>query len=315
MTSPPIVLDQAAVEELLPRIDLVQQMRRLFAELGRGQAVQPPQSLTLLPDDRGDFITYLGALAEAQVFGAKLSPYLVTEAKPIITAWTMLMSLETGQPLLLCDSGRLTTERTAATTALAVDFLAGPQARRMAIIGSGPIAQAHWRHVRGLRDWQDPRLFSPSLAQDKERRAAWQALSPEVDFAESAEEAVADADLVLLCTSSGKPVVDTGALAPHAIVTSISTNVAQAHEIDPAFLLDAQVYCDYRATTPAAAGEMQLAAEIHGWDAQSLRGDLAELSLSTCPLPEAGRPVFFRSVGLGLEDIAVANAIYRAVQS
>ena len=34
-----------------------------------------------------------------------------------ITAWTLLLSTRTGQPLLLADSARLTTERTAATTA------------------------------------------------------------------------------------------------------------------------------------------------------------------------------------------------------
>lgn len=52
------------------------------------------------------------------VFGAKLSPYIVTGGSPIITAWTCLMSMENGEALLLCDSSQLTIERTAGTTAL-----------------------------------------------------------------------------------------------------------------------------------------------------------------------------------------------------
>ena len=57
---------------------------------------------------------------------------------------------------------------------------------------------------------------------------------------------------------------------------------------------------------------MVLAARDHGWKAESIRGDLADLSAGSCELPESTRPTFFRSVGLGLEDIAIAGAIYRA---
>lgn len=312
MTNSPITMDVAAVTRLLPEIDVVDEMRRLFTELGQGKGVQPPQSVTLLPHGKGDFITYLGALEGARVFGAKLSPYLVKDGGPTITAWTLLMSMDNGQPLLLCDAGLLTTERTAATTALAVDFLAAGSASRIAIIGAGSIALAHWRHVQALRNWQQVRVFSPSLADDQAKRSEWQAACPHAILASSAEAATREADVVLLCTSSGTPVIDTEALAPGTLVTSISTNVAEAHEVSPAFLNSAQVYCDYRETTPATAGEMILAARDNGWDAASVRGDLAELCLGNCPKPDSHQPVFFRSVGLGLEDIAIANAIYRA---
>ena len=74
------------------------------------------------------------------------------------------MSMDSGQPLMLCDAGELTTARTAATTAVAIDALAPGHARRLTVIGSGPIARAHLHYVRGLRDWQDIRLYSPAWA-------------------------------------------------------------------------------------------------------------------------------------------------------
>ena len=312
MNTQPITLDAEAVDRLLSQVDVLGQMRQLFVDLGKSEAVQPPQTVTLLPGDQGDFITYLGAMNSAGAFGAKLSPYLVTDDKPIVTAWTVLMSMETGQPLCLCDSGRLTTERTAATTALAVDLLAGQDVQRIAIIGSGAIAKAHWRHVQPLRSWQSVNVYSPSLASDDDNRAHWQSICPNATLAISAADAVRDADVVMLCTSSRTPVLDASDIGSSALVTSISTNVPQAHEVSPDFLTNAQVYCDYRATTPSAAGEMLLAARDHGWSAGEVRGDLAELSVGICDLPKVDQPVFFRSVGLGLEDIAIANAIYRA---
>ncbi|MBO0019933.1 hypothetical protein JJD16_14795, partial [Listeria monocytogenes] len=77
-----------------------------------------------------------------QVYGVKTSPYIVREQGPLVTAWTLLMSMQTGQPLLLCAAARLTTARTAATTAVAVDALAPTEAGRLALIGSGPVAHA-----------------------------------------------------------------------------------------------------------------------------------------------------------------------------
>ncbi len=312
---PPITLDAGEVATLLAKIDVLDELRSLFRELDQDQAVQPPQTLALFPDDKGDFITYLGALAGAGVFGAKLSPYLVTPDRSIVTAWILLMSMQTGQPLMLCDSQSLTTERTAATSALAVDLLLPNKPARLAIIGSSAIAQAHWRHVRELREWQSLLLYSPNLAQDRARRDTWTALSEGVSFKASAEEAARDADVVLLCTSSGKPVIESQAIPDHALVTSISTNAPQAHEVAPGFLSGAQVYCDYRETTPGAAGDMQLAVKEQGWDPKQILGDLPELVTARCPMPNPARPVYFRSIGLGLEDIAIANAVYRAASS
>ena len=225
MTLSLVVLDANAVDRLLPKLDVLAEMRQLFIDLAQSQAVQPPQTLTLLPDDKGDFITYLGATNSKRAFGAKLSPYLVTDSKPVITAWTILMSLETGQPLCLCDSGRLTTERTAATTALAVDMLAGKEARRLAIIGAGSVAKAHWRLVQKLRPWQEVQVYSPSLAKDNNNQMQWQTLCPDATFANSADDAAQNADVVMLCTSSGTPVLNADVIAPYALVTSISTNV------------------------------------------------------------------------------------------
>jgi len=307
-----ITLDTDAVQRLLPQVDALAEMRAMFGALSEQQSVQPPQTLTLFPDGGGDFINYLGALAKAGVFGAKLSPYLPTDGAPIITAWTVLMSMQTGQPLVMCDASRLTTLRTAATTALAVDLLAQPDAAKLTIIGSGAVAMEHWRQVRGVRGWSEVRLFSPSLSGNDARQAEWQAQCPGVILADTADDAVSGADVVMLCTSSGTPVIDPAQLLPHALVTSISTNVANAHEVPPAFLTGADVYCDYRVTTPSTAGDMVLAARDHGWLPSMIRGDLADLVSGIASRPTGDRPAFFRSVGLGLEDIAMAHAIYRA---
>ncbi|MDD2054555.1 ornithine cyclodeaminase family protein [Pseudomonas putida] len=310
--STPLVIDRQQASQHLQQIDVPQILRKLFRDLAAGSAVQPAQQLVEFPQGGGDFINYLGVLAEERVYGVKTSPYIVRAQGPLVTAWTLLMSMETGQPLLLCDAGELTTARTAATTAVAVDALAPATATRLAIIGSGPVALAHLHYVKSQRDWQSIHLYSPSLAgKGSEERARLSALDPRLEIAASLEAAVLDADVIMLCTSSAGPVLDPRQLSKPALITSISTNAPRAHEVPPVSLGDMQVYCDYRKTTPGSAGEMLIASAEHGWDSSAIQGDLAELLSGQTPRPQYSRSVFFRSIGLGLEDIALANALYR----
>ena len=311
MSSTPQVIPQAQARELLAQVDVPQILRKLFRDLAAGQAVQPAQQLVEFPQGAGDFINYLGVLAEDGVYGIKTSPYIVREQGPLVTAWTLLMSMQTGQPLLLCDAGELTTARTAATTAVAVDALAPLTANRLAIIGSGKVAQAHLHYVKGLRDWQSISLYSPSLSEDAETVSLLKNIEPRLNIVDSREAAVQDADVIMLCTSSAGPVIDPSSLRKPALITSISTNAPRAHEVPPQSLRDMQVFCDYRLTTPDSAGEMLIAAERHGWDKGAIVGDLPDLLSEKVQRPDYDRHVFFRSIGLGLEDIALANAIYR----
>ena len=309
--SAPLVLDQQQARQLLAQVDVPRVLRDLFRDLAAGQAVQPPQQLVEFPAGQGDFINYGGVLAEDRVYGLKTSPYIVREQGALVTAWTLLMSMDSGQPLLLCDASELTTARTAATTAVAVDAMAPGDARRLSIIGSGPIARAHLHYVRDLRGWQDIRLYSPSLqGKSASERDALVALDPRLSLHEDLDAAVQDADVILLCTSSAKPVLDPASLSKPALITSISTNAVRAHEVPPASLAAMDVYCDYRRTTPGSAGEMRLAVEQHGWNPETIVGDLPELVSGHAARPEYKRHAFFRSIGLGLEDIALANALY-----
>ncbi|WP_160106374.1 ornithine cyclodeaminase family protein [Pseudomonas izuensis] len=311
MSSTPYVITQPQARELLAQVDVPQILRKLFRDLAAGQAVQPAQQLVEFPQGAGDFINYLGVLAEDGVYGVKTSPYIVREQGPLVTAWTLLMSMQTGQPLLLCDAGELTTARTAATTAVAVDALAPLKATRLAIIGSGKVAQAHLHYVKNLRDWQSISLYSPSLSEDAQTANLLKGIEPRLNIVDTREAAVADADVIMLCTSSAGPVIDPSHLSKPALITSISTNAPRAHEVPPQSLNDMQVFCDYRQTTPGSAGEMLIAGEAHGWDKNAIIGDLPDLLSAKVQRPDYDRHVFFRSIGLGLEDIALANAIYR----
>jgi L-arginine dehydrogenase len=305
MSPSALVLDAAAVERRLPGGAAVRAaLRRAFAELAGGTASQPPQVQLCLPDGGGDVIVYPGTLSGPRVAGVKASPYLT--ARPVgerVTAWTLLLSTEDGHPVLLCDSARLTVERTAGTTAVAVDALAPADAGTLAVVGAGPVALAHLRHVGDVRAWRRVVVSSPALAAgDPARLAALQALPVEVEVAPDAATTVRDADVVCLCTSAAQPVLDLADTREDALVTSLSTNAAGAHEVAPEDVARCAVYVDSRAGAPLSAGELRPLVEDGRVEVVA---DLPELVTGTAPPRPPGR-AFFRSVGLGIEDLAVA---------
>jgi L-arginine dehydrogenase len=308
VSEPPIVR-QGRLKEKLSTKEVLGVLRESFAGLGKGLTIQPPQMLAALPEGRGDVIAYFGVLGNAGTFGVKLSPYFTDG--PRVTSWTLVMSMATGQPLLLCDSLNLTIERTAATTMLALEYLLEAQAGRLAVIGLGSIGLAHLRYATSEREWEQILLYSPSLAADPSLlRRVPKKLRRKASVAKSAEEAVRESDAVLLCTSSASPVIDYRWLKPGCFVSSIATNAPNAHEISPEALLHCEVFCDFRSTTPLVAGEMLLAARDHEWSPDSIRADLPELLTGRGQRPTGKAPVFFRSVGLGMEDIAVATLLF-----
>lgn len=305
-----VTLNNDEVKALSHQLDAVGAMRKMFASLAKGTALQPPQQQIGL-ENGGDFINYLGVLNEEQVYGIKTSPYIPTQDKPIVTAWTMLMSCKNGQPIMLTDAGYLTIQRTAATTALAIEHLAKKDAKRLAIIGTGPIALAHLKYAREIRKWERISIYSPSIGgMDEESRLDIERIDERMVLCELQSKALVKADVILLCTSSAKPVIDLGQLGNTALITSISTNAPEAHEVNPSDLKKMDVYCDYRRTTSDTAGEMVIAQKAAQWAPSAIVGDLPDLVSGKAKLPDYSRNVYFRSVGLGLEDVAIALELY-----
>lgn len=307
--TPPLVVQQTEVEQLLEQIDVCKTLRQLFADLDAGYGVQPAPQMVELPSGQGTVINYLGAISRQRVYGVKTAPHLTHEQGSSLTAWTLLMSMETGQPLMLCDATRLSQFRMAATTALAIDNLASSSARRLAVIGSGPTAQLHLQYALSLRDWQQIRIFSADM--DDKRFASFQAISAEADIVSSQTEAIEEADVIMLCGTSNDGIFDPGILTRPALITSLSIHSPRVHQILPESLLQMDVYCDYRSTTPVIAGEMLIAHERFGWEPATIRGDLPELLSGKVGRPAYRRAIYFRAIGLGLGDVALANALYR----
>lgn len=308
-----IILDEPTASALIVPHAIVASVEAAFRQLASGAARQPAQLQVSLPADDGDTIYYSAITAMPPLIGVTVSPFIaarIGKGLAPVTAYTLLLSGETGEAIAAIDSKTLIAARTGATTCIATRRLAR-RLDRVAIIGSGQIAE--W-HLRCLADvpCDAITMFSPSLlaADRRKRKDDLQSLDSRLKCVSTLDAAVERAGVIMLCTASPTPVLDVELTCEDALITSVTTDGPDAHEIDPRQLASLNVYCDYRQTAPMVAGDMRLAAVLHSWQPAAILADLPELITNPCdaPLPLTGRR-FFRSVGLGIEDVAAAAAV------
>jgi thiomorpholine-carboxylate dehydrogenase len=206
-----------------------------------------------------------------------------------------LFRADTGEPLVTMD-GRLITEmRTAAVSAVAIDLLAGPQAKVLGILGSGVQARSHVRALEEIRTFTKVRVWSRS---EEHARVFAAEIGARVT---SAEEAVSGADVVLALTSAAEPILQGKWLSPQATVCAIGAATPDRRELD-AEAMQGAVVVESREAAAKEAGDIILAkAEI--------RAEIGEL-LNGKKLERGGRAVVFKSVGMAVEDIAAAKLVY-----
>ncbi|MFE7403463.1 ornithine cyclodeaminase family protein [Streptomyces sp. NPDC057557] len=234
---------------------------------------------------------------------------------PRITGSYLLLDGPTLLPLALLDGAALTTLRTPAVSALAIRHLTGPVLRHLVLFGTGPQAYGHLAAVLAERHVERVTVIgrTPLRVAALVEHARELGVDARAGTAQGAEE-VATADLVLCCTTSATPLFD-GALVPDgATVVAVGSHTPDAREVDTTLVSRSSVIVESRAAALSEAGDLLIPMAEGAFSAEDIAGNLAELvtGLRLGEQPAAfGRPRFFKSVGMGWEDLAVAAAVHR----
>ncbi|GAB2497536.1 ornithine cyclodeaminase [Corynebacterium atrinae] len=238
---------------------------------------------------------------------ATVAPDNPSKGAPRIQAIYLLMDAETLSPQALMEGNALTTLRTPAVSAVAVDYLA-PRTpiERMVLFGTGPQALSHIQAMTEVREIHE--LVVCGREEDKivETVEAGLAAGIPISRAGSPED-VSGADLIVCCTSSSTPLFD-GTLVPeNAVVVAMGSHEPEARELDSALLSRAQVVVEDHATAMREAGDVIQPIKEGVLDEDSLVElvDLVNGSATADPT----RPRVFKCVGMSWEDLAVAVGV------
>ena len=290
------MLTEEQVRPLLCYDELIPAIRKALMDFSAGRVHQPLRNIIPVPAHGGWFGVMPAVYGT--VMGAKMVAFYpgnVNLQKHTHMAMIQLFRADTGEPLVTMD-GRLITEmRTAAVSAVAIDYLAAPEAKVLAILGSGVQARSHMRALAGIRSFTEVRVWSRS--EDHARQFA----SEVGARVTTAEQAVSGADVILALTSSPQPILMGRWLSPHAMVCAIGAATPDRRELDEE-AMRGPVVVESREAALEEAGDIVLA------NAQ-VSAEIGEL-LNGAQWNRGERPVVFKSVGIAVEDIAAAKLVY-----
>lgn len=279
-------------------------LRQAFEQLGRGQAAVLARGRAAATHEGAALmVSAMGAvLAGSGVLGTKVYSTRNGQFQFVIT----LFDSHTGQPLATLEANELTRVRTSVTTALAVDALAAPDARVLAIFGAGTQAQAHAEALRPLRAFERVLVCARSGASEFAARIGAEVVD--------AATAAAQADVLVTCTRASEPLFDGALVKPGAFVAAVGSSKPAARELDDTLLARAaRIVVEWLPAAQAEAGELVRAAP--GVIEPARLVELGSLLVAP-PAPRDPQAIqVYKSVGIGLEDVALAQLVYQTLQT
>jgi ornithine cyclodeaminase/alanine dehydrogenase-like protein (mu-crystallin family) len=304
---PLLVLNYDDVTRALPMSDCIEAMADILAAHARGEVYQPLRSVAIPPDGGG----FIGLMPAQSPDAYSLKSLVVIPDNPkrgldSHQGTVTLFDGETGIPTALLSASAVTSIRTAAVSALATRLLARENASELAVLGAGVQARSHLQSLRLVRDFARVRVYARTPEHV-------QKLVDEVDFpveiADSAEDAVRGADVVVTATNSREPVLEHEWLKEGAHVNAVGASMPSARELHIATVAAASLFPDNRVSLENEAGEFIQATRegaIPGQD--HVKAELGEVAAGLHPGRTAQTELtLFRSLGLGIEDLAAAQ--------
>jgi alanine dehydrogenase len=210
----------------------------------------------------------------------------------------------------------LGTFRTGAASAIATRYMARPDASVLAVIGSGRQAITQALAISRVRDLREIRVYSRTeenrlaFCSELERRGI------KARGVGSVEEAVRQADLIVTATTATTPVLESALIAPGAHINAIGANYETRRELDSATVARASVIAtdDLEQVRYEAMDIIRPVEEgLLSWDRVASLGDI--VARRRPGRGAADEVTLFKSLGVAVEDVAVALRAYERAES
>jgi ornithine cyclodeaminase len=285
----------------------------------RSDAVMPPRSqygIERPGEDKAVLLTmpaWSGPSAANPYIGTKILSVFFGNGKrnlPGVMGAYVLMDGRTGQPLAVMDGNRLTLWRTAAASALASRYMANPQAKSMLMVGAGALAPFLVKAHCAVLPLTDIAIWArrPEAAEAVVAQLLGEGVP--VRLAGDLEGEARTADVISCATNATEPLIHGRWLKRDVHLDLVGAFTMQMREADAEALDRARVVVD-SSKAIGEGGDVAVAIAEGSYSADRLAGTLADLCHGRITgRAEGGEITLFKSVGVSLEDLAAAIAVW-----
>jgi alanine dehydrogenase len=222
-------INEAEVRSVLTMAMALEAVEESLRKQARGEVVVQPRRRFELPKG---FYHYMAAADYAGGFVAeKQYTYVASKIRFLV----LLYEMATGDLVAQIEADYMGQLRTGAASGVATKYMARPDARIAAIIGTGGQAKTQLEAIAGVRKLELARAYGRDVIRREKFCADMaQRLGIPVRAAASAAEAVQGAEIVCTATTASHPVVTGSDIAPGMHINAIGVNHAHKQELDEA---------------------------------------------------------------------------------
>ena len=303
----PLYLTESEARPLLDMRLTLDALEECFKARARGEAFNSPRGR--LPITGGSYNFMAASWPAKGVAGHKS----YTGSRKGASFHVTLYDASGAGLLAIIEAGRLGQVRTGAASGVATKYMARADATVVAVIGSGYQAETQLEAIAAVRKITAARVFSRT----PERRNSFaekmsKKLGIPVVAVDSAAECVLRAHIVVTITNAVEPVLTGDMLEPGMHINAAGANSWMRRELDTAAVAKCgTIAVDDIEQARTECGELMRAAETghFSWD-RAIQIDRI-ISGQVPGRRSADDVTLFESQGIALEDIAVAERIYR----
>lgn len=307
------VLSNTDVAALLPMAEAIEVIDTTMRTVSRGAAELPLRHV--VPVGGKNMMGVMsGSMQEPMCYGVKLVSLFPGNPEKGLSGHrgaVVLFEAETGGAVAMMDAGLLTAIRTAAASGVATRALARADATRLTIIGTGEQAEHHFAAMLAVRP-----IASVHIVGRRAEKAAAFAVHARAEHpgltithGTDVQAGVTGADIICTVTNSATPVLMGEFLEPGQHLNIVGASIASKREVDDAVVQRSELFCDYRPSLLAQAGEIVEGLKSGTVTEAHLK---AEIGAVLAGAPGRSGPeaiTLYRSLGIVAQDLAAANHV------
>jgi ornithine cyclodeaminase len=289
---------------LISPIEAIDAMRDAFAALAAGRAAQQGRMRT---ETGGVKLSTMGAVAPSLGFaGAKVYSTIGGRFNFVV----VLFDAIEGRALATFDAGYLTQCRTAAVSALAARYLARPESSVLTVLGTGVQGQGHVPMLAAALPIREVRVVSRGDAREFVETIG-RTTGLKVKQMPTAD-ALAGADVIVTATRTSTPLFTSAMIAPGAYIAAVGATLPTSAEVDVDTVARAScIAVEAMEQARHESGELGMAHAAGRLD-WSRVVELSALVSGALPGRRSATDLtIFNSLGVGIEDVAIAGLAYR----
>lgn len=309
------IISDLEVKKRISMKKAIELMAEAFIQISQRSATVPVRSALNTNDAKGR-VLFMPAYSPAyNLFGIKTVSVFPENSKkdlPSIQGKILIFDDQSGTPLALIDAEYLTALRTGAASGLATKLLADPDAKVLAIFGTGAQAKTQVAAILEVRTIQEVLVFGTTTEKS-------------IQFCEYLENAhlikcntgnretnLTEANIICTATTTSQPLFSIDQVNPGVHINGIGSFKPNMHEIDNAIIKESLLVVDQREAALSEAGDIIIPIKEGLITENHIYAELGEL-LTGFKKGKTNKQQIsvFKSVGNAIQDLAIASYLLK----